>query len=251
MNASNGKLPRLDICAIIEMCFAHHHLCHPAFGNPLIVNNKRLCTSNEIETNVEKMDSREKSYKHLYNKAQTEYDLRWHRESIPSLLIDILSKMPAGSNVLDIGCGTGVYSCYMAEKGFNVTGIDFIERAIEFAKHRARDKNVVVDFQKVDSAKWEANRKYQLIFDSGCLHSMDKEYREVYKQNILKLANNQTIYILLHFGRRHFLDFSFAGPKRYSKHKILDFFSPEFKLNTFFIEPKSKGLFHYQFVKTN
>jgi 2-polyprenyl-3-methyl-5-hydroxy-6-metoxy-1,4-benzoquinol methylase len=36
--------------------------------------------------------------------------------------------------VLDVGCGTGRHSQYLAEQGFNVHGIDISEKAIQIAK---------------------------------------------------------------------------------------------------------------------
>ncbi|RIR86329.1 class I SAM-dependent methyltransferase [Mycobacteroides abscessus] len=41
-------------------------------------------------------------------------------------------------DVLDIGCGLGDNAIYLAQQGFNVTGLDFAPSAIEQAKVRAR-----------------------------------------------------------------------------------------------------------------
>src|SRR3954468_24724574 len=39
--------------------------------------------------------------------------------------------------VLDAGCGTGALAVELAARGFDVTGIDFAERAIDLARARA------------------------------------------------------------------------------------------------------------------
>jgi len=50
-----------------------------------------------------------------------------------STLIDHLEPAP-GSYMLDIACGRGRHSRFLAEKGFNVTGIDISFDSIAFAK---------------------------------------------------------------------------------------------------------------------
>lgn len=48
-------------------------------------------------------------------------------------LVQFLS-LPMQAKILDAGCGKGRHSVYLAQKGFNVTGIDVVEENIEFAK---------------------------------------------------------------------------------------------------------------------
>jgi len=45
-----------------------------------------------------------------------------------------LSHLPLGAHVLDLGCGAGIKTRYIANKGFKVTGTDFSEKMIELAK---------------------------------------------------------------------------------------------------------------------
>ncbi|MBI2830315.1 MAG: class I SAM-dependent methyltransferase, partial [Chloroflexi bacterium] len=43
---------------------------------------------------------------------------------------------------IDLGCGTGANAIYLAQHGFDVTGIDFSEAAIEKARARAEEAGV-------------------------------------------------------------------------------------------------------------
>lgn len=54
-----------------------------------------------------------------------------------------------GKKLLDLGCGPGIYAELLAEKGFNVTGIDFSERSIKYAKQHAAEhhKNIHYYYQ--------------------------------------------------------------------------------------------------------
>jgi SAM-dependent methyltransferase len=46
----------------------------------------------------------------------------------------IASLLPPGSTLLDIGCGPGLYTKRLAERGLTVTGLDFSARSIAYAK---------------------------------------------------------------------------------------------------------------------
>ena len=49
-------------------------------------------------------------------------------------------------NILDLGCGPGLYSEIFAKKGHNVTGIDISKNSIEYAKKSAFDKKLDITY---------------------------------------------------------------------------------------------------------
>lgn len=51
-----------------------------------------------------------------------------------------------GARVLDLGCGPGLYTERLAKLGLNLTGIDFSQRSIEYAKTQALKKNLAIDY---------------------------------------------------------------------------------------------------------
>ncbi|MEZ5343412.1 MAG: class I SAM-dependent methyltransferase [Acidimicrobiales bacterium] len=53
-------------------------------------------------------------------------------------LIDLLDLVP-GERILDVGCGPGRHSLALAERGFDVVGIDIAERFVEIANTNAPD----------------------------------------------------------------------------------------------------------------
>lgn len=78
--------------------------------------------------------------------------------------------------VLDIGCGLGDNAIYLAQQGFNVTGLDFAPSAIEQAKGRAAAAGVTIDFQVADATEldgWES--RFDTVIDSGVYHCFDNE----------------------------------------------------------------------------
>ena len=56
----------------------------------------------------------------------------WHRSKL--LLIDELLKPSPSDRILDVGCGSGVCSFHMAERGAKVVGVDGNPSAVEFAR---------------------------------------------------------------------------------------------------------------------
>ena len=53
-------------------------------------------------------------------------------------LIKYLSPVP-NSRILDLACGKGRYSVFLADKGFEVTGIDLSVQSIEYARQFEND----------------------------------------------------------------------------------------------------------------
>ena len=54
--------------------------------------------------------------------------------------------IPAGSCVLEVGCGTGRTSCYLAKQGFQVTALDLREDMLAKAQRRAAAEEAAVTF---------------------------------------------------------------------------------------------------------
>jgi len=69
----------------------------------------------------------------------------------------------ANTIVADFGCGPGLYTTRLAEKSANVTGIDFSERSIRYAKETAAQKGLNIDYVCRDYLEFETEKKYDLI----------------------------------------------------------------------------------------
>jgi len=60
------------------------------------------------------------------------------------LIVDWIQQMLGKNNIdiLDLGCGPGLYAERFAIKGHKVTGIDFSENSIKYAKKSAAENNL-------------------------------------------------------------------------------------------------------------
>jgi cyclopropane fatty-acyl-phospholipid synthase-like methyltransferase len=135
--------------------------------------------------------------------------------------------------VLDIGCGAGAYSIYLAEHGYDVVGIDYLQEAIAMAKANRRAQGVKVRFQEADVLTWKGDGTFDLILDSGCLHSLSPVERAPYRARVVSWLSQAADYLLIHFGKRHFLDWRPIGPRRRTRQRIVAEMEPELLLRVY------------------
>ena len=77
-----------------------------------------------------------------------------------------------GKTVLDVGCGGGILSESMAEKGAKVTGIDLGEKALKVAQLHSLETGVTVDYRFISVE--ELAEKYPASFDVvTCLEMLE------------------------------------------------------------------------------
>jgi len=72
------------------------------------------------------------SYDSWYDSARGAMYDRFEKQAIDSLLADIAQQ----SRLLEVGCGTGHWSRYFSDKGFEVTGIDRSPEMIKIARQK-------------------------------------------------------------------------------------------------------------------
>jgi SAM-dependent methyltransferase len=97
--------------------------------------------------------------------------------------------LPLG-RALDLGCGTGINAVWLAQHGYEVTGVDVAPLAIEQARAR-QPAGVACRFATHDVlAAMPDGGPFQLVFDRGCFHVFDdaKERAKVAAQVAAVLA---------------------------------------------------------------
>jgi ubiquinone/menaquinone biosynthesis C-methylase UbiE len=98
--------------------------------------------------------------------------------------------LPAGS-ALEVGCGTGDCSIYLAQHGWKVTAVDFVAKPLERARAKAPAAGAAVDFVQADVTQLSRTgigANFGLIVDNGCLHNMSDADRDAYVREISAVA---------------------------------------------------------------
>ena len=77
-------------------------------------------------------------------------------------LVDLLG-LPAGSRVLDVGCGPGRHAVALAREGLAVTGVDVSRRFLDIAAAAARDAGVGAAFFHVDARQMPFDDEFDAV----------------------------------------------------------------------------------------
>lgn len=170
------------------------------------------------------MNLQQKTFTGIYQRADGAEALPWHRDA-PGLLRTVAEQRIPG-RALDLGCGAGVHAVYLAQLGFNVVGVDFVPAALELARERARVAGVELELHEANVLTYEAQSPFDLVLDSGCLHHVPPRDVSKYRTRLDRWLLPGGDYVLVHFGKRHALDWNPLGPRRVPKRQIIELFAP-------------------------
>lgn len=71
--------------------------------------------------------------------------------------------LSGATSVADFGCGPGLYTTRLAASGADVTGIDFSERSLQYARERARDDGMSIDYVVANYLDFQSDKTFDLI----------------------------------------------------------------------------------------
>jgi SAM-dependent methyltransferase len=114
----------------------------------------------------------------------------WDGHPIAQNLRDLVEELPTGK-ALDLGCGTGDSSIYLAQHGWRVTGVDYVPQALDKARAKAVANKASVDFVRADVTHLSQEgigADFRLIVDNGCLHNMSDSDRDAYVREVSAVA---------------------------------------------------------------
>lgn len=98
-------------------------------------------------------------------------------------------KEPNEWRVLDLGCGTGRNSNFLASLGADVVGVDIASNAIELAEERANKLGVSVEYlhQSIGEKLPFENESFDLILDITSSNSLNEAERDIYLHEASRL----------------------------------------------------------------
>ncbi|HSQ93919.1 MAG TPA: class I SAM-dependent methyltransferase, partial [Methanoregula sp.] len=75
---------------------------------------------------------------------------------------------PGTKTILDLGCGPGLYCELLARRGNTVTGVDFSERSIEYARAGARKNNLNITYLRKNYLDLSFGNVFDLVVMIYC-----------------------------------------------------------------------------------
>jgi cyclopropane fatty-acyl-phospholipid synthase-like methyltransferase len=136
-------------------------------------------------------------------------------------------------SVLDAGCGTGDTALCFAGRGCHVTGIDFIEEAINRARRKAAEQGVQATFLVKDATTLkEWTERFDNVIDSGLFHVFSDEDRSRYVEGLATMLKPGGRLFMMCFSDE---EPSEQGPRRVSKKELHDSFVEGWSIES--IEP--------------
>lgn len=165
------------------------------------------------------------------------------------------------SKVLDLGCGNGRNSIYLANLGFEVEAVDFSETAIKIAKENSSKTNNSIKFHCQSIFDFRcSDKKYDFIYDSGCFHHIAPHRRACFLSIIVQALDSGGIFAMVCFAPGGGSDYSdlevyekrtLGGGLSFSEESLIKIFSNHFydirirKMKDF---PENSGVFGKDFL---
>lgn len=134
----------------------------------------------------------------------------------------------APGTALDLGCGTGDNSIYLAQNGWRVTGVDFAQRALRAAHAKAQAGKVSVRFICADIAQLPSaglDDDFALVTDSGCLHGMSDHDRAIYARQVNAVTGPDSRLLIVAFTPG-----ALFGVRGIDQAEIARLFAPQWEL---------------------
>ena len=136
-----------------------------------------------------------------WNARYLSRDAPWDTGIVPPEVAALVAseRAPRGW-ALDLGCGSGVSSRYLAQHGFRVVGVDLAHTALARAQAAAMAERAAACFCLADVADLSfLNVRAALALDIGCFHALPLERRPHYVRSLAGHLLPGACYILYAF----------------------------------------------------
>ncbi|MBI3732070.1 MAG: class I SAM-dependent methyltransferase [Chloroflexi bacterium] len=138
-------------------------------------------------------------YETLYGRFRAPWDIGPRAELVQ--LVESGRLKPC--RAIDLGSGTASNCIFLAQRGFEVTGVDYAQAAIELGRKRAREAGVSVQFLVDDLTRLQnVHGAFDLLVDYGTLDDLVPRHRDLYLKNVLPLTHAGSQFLLYCFEWR-------------------------------------------------
>lgn len=185
-------------------------------------------------------------------------DIPWQNTQADWFKQLVDEKKIKGESALDVGCGTGIKSVYLAKNSFTeVIGVDISKKAIEYANGNV-DKEMLAGkckFINANVVNWgfiDLDKKFDFILDWAMIHCLDPIEYKKYAKGVSKHLKKGGLFLVRAFSsdkdEKYFsAKADGADSKVYIFHKqdLLDIFSELELIDENISKPKTKDHFYF------
>lgn len=125
-------------------------------------------------------------------------------------LLGLVAQAEAGQppygKALDIGTGSGTWGVQLARRGWDVTGVDIIPKALKRADQRATEAGVPIRLVECDITRMgtaEVGNGYQLLLDTGTFHGLTQSERAAMGRSVSAVASPDATLLIDAFAPGH------------------------------------------------
>ena len=143
-------------------------------------------------------------HEQVYRRKKSAGEPGWSSIDEINLMINELDrifsefKVPDKSTILELGCGDGAPSLRLAEKGFDVFGIDISPIAIQWALDKNNEQNLKVNFTLGDVLNLPySDESFDAVIDAHCLHCIIGEDRRIFLDNAYRVLKSSGYLIVM------------------------------------------------------
>ena len=114
-------------------------------------------------------------------------------------------RQPPFGRALDLGCGSAVWGVRLAARGWQVTGVDLVEKSLERARERVQERGVemtVTQGDVTDLSGAGIGGDYRLVLDTGTFHGLDADQRTAMGREVTAITGDDATVILDVFAPR-------------------------------------------------
>jgi hypothetical protein len=112
---------------------------------------------------------------------------------------------PPYGPALDLGTGSGVWGVQLARRGWSVTGVDIVEKALRRARERVEKAGVEMRLVQADVTglrQSDVGSGYRLVVDTGTFHGLGDTEREAMAREVTAVCADDATLLLDCFAPR-------------------------------------------------
>ena len=112
---------------------------------------------------------------------------------------------PPYGGALDLGTGSGIWGIRLAHRGWRVTGVDIVPKALERARKRVADEGVdmrIVEGDVTALSESGVGGDFRLALDTGTFHGLGEAERKAMGRSVTEVAAPDATVLLLAWAPR-------------------------------------------------